>query len=56
MAVGFGISTPKQAAIVGKVADGVVVGSALVKKLNEEGIKGASTFLKSLRMAIDSEG
>ena len=56
VAVGFGISTPKQAAIVGKVADGVVVGSALVKKLNEEGIKGASTFLKSLRMAIDSEG
>jgi len=56
VAVGFGISTPEQATIVGKIADGVVVGSALVQKLNEEGIKGASTFLKSLRVAIDSEG
>ena len=31
LAVGFGIATPEQAAEVGKVADGVVVGSALVK-------------------------
>ena len=31
VAVGFGISTPEQAAAVAKLADGVVVGSALVK-------------------------
>jgi len=31
VAVGFGISTPEQAASVAKLADGVVVGSALVK-------------------------
>lgn len=31
VAVGFGISTPEQAASVGRLADGVVVGSALVK-------------------------
>jgi tryptophan synthase alpha chain len=31
LVVGFGISTPEQAAQVAKVADGVVVGSALVK-------------------------
>lgn len=31
LAVGFGISTPEQAKAVGKVADGVVVGSALVQ-------------------------
>jgi tryptophan synthase alpha chain len=31
LAVGFGISTPDQAAAVGQVADGVIVGSALVK-------------------------
>ena len=30
LVVGFGISTPEQARAVGKVADGVVVGSALV--------------------------
>jgi tryptophan synthase alpha chain len=31
LAVGFGISTPAQVAAVGRVADGVVVGSALVR-------------------------
>jgi tryptophan synthase alpha chain len=29
--VGFGISTPEQSALVGKVADGVIVGSAIVR-------------------------
>ncbi|MGI8602638.1 MAG: tryptophan synthase subunit alpha [Verrucomicrobiales bacterium] len=33
--VGFGISTPEQAASVARVADGVVVGSAIVKKIEE---------------------
>jgi tryptophan synthase alpha chain len=31
LAVGFGISNPDQAAEVGKLADGVIVGSALIK-------------------------
>jgi tryptophan synthase alpha chain len=35
IAVGFGISTPEQAREVGKVADGVVVGSAIVQKISE---------------------
>src|SRR5262249_39161057 len=35
LAVGFGISTPEQAALVARIADGVVVGSALVKKIEE---------------------
>ena len=35
LAVGFGISTPQQVAAVAKVADGVVVGSALVKLVEE---------------------
>jgi len=35
VAVGFGISSPKQVAAVGKVADGVVVGSALVRLVEE---------------------
>jgi tryptophan synthase alpha chain len=53
VAVGFGISTPDQAAMVGKVADGVVVGSALVKILKEEGMEAASCFIRSLREALD---
>lgn len=37
LAVGFGISTPEQVASVAKVADGVVVGSALVEMIGEHG-------------------
>ena len=33
--VGFGISTPRQAAEVARVADGVVVGSAIVRRIAE---------------------
>lgn len=37
LAVGFGLSTPSQVAAVGEVADGVVVGSALVRLIEEMG-------------------
>ena len=50
--VGFGISTPAQAREVGELADGVVVGSALVRAAE----KGADEVLKltrSLREALD---
>jgi len=56
IAVGFGISTPEQAAAVAGVADGVVVGSALVTRLEEEGVDGAAAFLRSLREAMDRRG
>ncbi len=52
--VGVGVSTPAQAAEVCQVADGVVVGSALVRRLLEdEGPDGAAAFVGSLRKAID---
>ncbi len=38
VAVGFGISTPEQARAVGRMADGVVVGSALVEILGRDGV------------------
>jgi tryptophan synthase alpha chain len=47
VAVGFGISTPEQAAAVAAVADGVVVGSALVR-LVEEGA-GRADLAERLR-------
>ena len=53
LAVGFGISTPEQAALVAGVADGVVVGSALVKALESGGIDEAGRLLASLRSAMD---
>ena len=37
VAVGFGISNPEQAATVAALADGVVVGSAIVRKIGESG-------------------
>jgi tryptophan synthase alpha chain len=52
--VGVGVSTPAQAAEVCEVADGVVVGSALVRRLLEDGgPEGAAAFVRSLREAID---
>ena len=42
VAAGFGISTKEQADAVSRHADGYIVGSALVKRLGEEGeLKGA---------------
>ena len=54
IAVGFGISTPAQAAAVARLADGVVVGSALVDELGSNGVAAAGRFLAGLRSALDS--
>jgi tryptophan synthase alpha chain len=53
IAVGFGISTPDQARTVGTLADGVVVGSALVDTLGHDGVSQATRFLTQLRRALD---
>jgi tryptophan synthase alpha chain len=50
--VGFGISTPEQARSVGALADGVVVGSALVRAA-EEGAARVLALTRSLRTALD---
>ena len=52
--VGIGVSTPAQALAVCEVADGVVVGSAVVRRLLEGGgPEGAAAFVSSLRRALD---
>jgi tryptophan synthase alpha chain len=51
--VGFGVSTPDQAAGVARLADGVVVGSAIVRAADES-VKAASALARQLREAIDS--
>ena len=38
-AIGFGIATPEQAERMGKIADGVIVGSAIVKQIGTLGTK-----------------
>ena len=45
LAVGFGINTPEQASEIGKIADGVIVGSAIVKIIEEYG-EDATEHLK----------
>jgi tryptophan synthase alpha chain len=54
LAVGFGISTPEQAAAVGQVADGVIVGSALIKAVANavNPVEGARKFVGDLSSAI----
>lgn len=53
LAVGFGISTPEQAAVVGEIADGVIVGSALIKAVGQadEPVEAAGEFVSKLRIA-----
>ena len=50
-AVGFGIGTPQQAAAVGAVADGVIIGSRLVR-MAEEDPAGIPLFLRGTREAL----
>ena len=50
--VGFGISTPAQARSVGMLADGVVVGSALVRAA-DEGAAAVLRLTRSLREGLD---
>lgn len=55
VAVGFGIRTPEQAAAVGRVADGVVVGSAIVELVGLHGSQAAyhiRSYVRSLSEAI----
>ncbi len=51
VAVGFGLATGEQARAVGRLADGVVVGSALVERL-EQGLRPARELMRELRDAL----
>jgi len=52
--VGFGIDTPEQAKQVGKLADGVIVGSACVKMLgsSKKPVEIAKQFAAEFRSAL----
>ena len=55
VAVGFGVRTPDQAAAIAKVADGVVVGSAIVELIAQHGVNAAGPvreYVASLKQAI----
>ena len=50
--VGFGISTPEQAKAIGSVADGIVVGSAIVQAAAAS-VDAAASLVATLRGALD---
>ena len=52
VAVGFGIGTPAQARAAARVADGVVVGSALVEALERGGPAAAAALVGGLARAV----
>ena len=54
VAVGFGVRTPEQAAAIAKVADGVVVGSALVELVGEHGANAAGPVRELTRALADA--
>ena len=61
VAVGFGIGTAEQAAAVGAVADGVIVGSRLVRAVAEAGERtgaqiAVADFIAGARAAMSRHG
>lgn len=50
VAVGFGISNAREAKTVAKLADGVIIGSAIVKLINQK--KSIKNFVKEIRKAV----
>jgi tryptophan synthase alpha chain len=55
LAVGFGIGTGAQAAQVAQIADGVIVGSALVKAAGGEGVDGVRALGNELAAGVRGE-
>ena len=57
VAVGFGVATPEDAAKIAAIADGVIVGSAIVKQIDAhrqkpEMVKHVAEFVRSLKTAM----
>lgn len=55
-AIGFGISTPEQAASMAEFADGVIVGSAIVKLVGQYGaecVQQVTDYVRKMKSALD---
>jgi tryptophan synthase alpha chain len=57
VAVGFGISTPEQAATVGEIADGIIIGTRLVREVadapdRDAAVRGVMNLLRETRTAL----
>src|SRR3989344_2538023 len=54
IAIGFGISTPAQASQMARIADGVIVGSAIVDLIGKKKTAAALKLIASMRRVIDA--
>lgn len=56
LAVGFGIATPAQAQAVARLADGVIIGSALIQQAGqaEDPAQAAGEYLRGIRAGLDA--
>jgi tryptophan synthase alpha chain len=54
VAVGFGVSTPEQAATIYSIADGVIIGSAIVRRALRSR-RDAVTFIRSIIKKVDEK-
>lgn len=57
-AIGFGISTPEQAGEMAALADGVIVGSAIVKQVAELGrdsVEAVGAYVRSMKEALGND-
>ena len=57
-AIGFGISTPEQARNMAKLADGVIVGSAIVRQIAKHGtnsVEPVCTYMQEMAKAAKGE-
>jgi tryptophan synthase alpha chain len=54
VAVGFGISTPEHARTVAEIADGVIVGSRVVRAAGEGGAEAVGSVVRELAVALQA--
>jgi tryptophan synthase alpha chain len=54
LCVGFGISTPEQAKKISQIADGVIIGSQIIKLMEKDDtFASVGKFIREVRQAMD---
>lgn len=56
LAIGFGIGSPEAACAAANHADAVIVGTAVVERLDKQGVEAVAEFTSALRQALDKGG
>jgi len=53
VSVGFGVSTPEQARMIGEIADGVIVGSAIVKEIGKNRLEDINKLVDNVGKFVE---